>query len=185
MLLHPEFRRAACLRKPHSLWPWSRWSPLSHCSGLHLESASKIKVAKQTPTTWITRFWSIQIISFPARGAVESVGSRKIFSPRHCPPDPNLARDKPTSSLTLYVLPAAKVLHFSLFVIPFHCTFHLYFLTGTLSHLQLGEVIFLYRLRILWFWQRDKAASWSLCKLGDTMVFIESRSRTMIMLIMI
>ena len=66
--------------------------------------------------------------------------------------DTNPLRDKPASSLILYALPAAKeVLHFSLFSQPSKCSSLLSFLTVTLSHLLEGELILLYRLRILCF----------------------------------
>lgn len=82
-------------------------------------------------------------MTFPHRGRVESVGSGDIFSPWQCPPDANLSREKPTSSLILYALPVAKeVLHVSLVSLPSHCRSLLFFLTVIPSHLQVRSFSF-------------------------------------------
>lgn len=153
MLLHPKLRRAVYMRKPHSHGLWPRWSPLSHCSGLHLESTIKMKGSQaHAHTNWIPGFGSFLIMGFPNRGGVESAGSKEISSPRTCPPDINLSKDRTTNGLILYALPAAKeALHFFLFFFPSNCFSVVSFLIVTLSHIQVGEAISLYGLRILWF----------------------------------
>lgn len=102
---------------------------------------SKWKMAKHTATDWVLGFWSILIMVFPpaAGWSLQGAGKCSARGP---------ALQTPTFQDTdLFVVYAPPALHFSLFILPSNCSSLLSFLTVTLSHLQAGETMSLYRLR--------------------------------------